>query len=482
MLIQDFSLLMDYYELSMAYTFFKENKHEEIVYFDLFIRKHPDQNGYVIFNGLKTLIEIIQNFKFTDEQLQYLKTKGFDDEFLDYLKNLKLTVDIDSFVDGSVAFKNEPFVTIKGPIIQCQLLETLLLLAINYSSLIATKSARINYAAKNKAVLEFGARRAHGMLAAYEGAISAMIGGCHATSNTLVGYHHNIDIAGTMAHSFIQMYDDEYTAFLDYAKNNPDNIVLLVDTYNTLQSGVKNAIKLYQQYLRPNNLKLKGIRLDSGDLAYLSKQARKMLDDAGLFDTLIIVSNSLNENIIEDLYSQDAAIDMFGVGENLITAASNPVIGGVYKLVAKENDSEIIPVIKLSNNIEKITNPGYKKVYRLYDKKDNKAIADYITLADEIVTEEPFEIFDPIAPYKTKLVTNFYIRELQVPIFRNGQLVYQVPTLQETIEYSKKERDSLWDEVKRLRNPHNYYVDLSKKLYDTKISLIKKHKSSEVKI
>lgn len=481
MLIEDFSLLMDYYELSMAYTFFKEKKHEDIVYFDLFIRKHPNQNGYVIFNGLKTLIEIVQNFKFSQKQIDYLRTKNFDEEFLNYLQNLKLTLDIDSFIDGSVAFKNEPFITVKGPIIQCQLLETLFLLAVNYSSLIATKAARINYAAKNKAVLEFGARRAHGMLAAYEGAISAMIGGCLATSNTLVGYHHNINISGTMAHSFIQMYDNEYEAFLDYAKNNPDNIILLVDTYNTLNSGVKNAIKLYNEYLKPNNLKLKAIRLDSGDLAYLSKKARKMLDEAGLTDTLIIVSNSLDETIIEDLYNQNAAIDMFGVGENLITAASNPVIGGVYKLVAKEINNTIVPVIKLSNNIEKITNPGYKKVYRLYNKTDNKAIADYIALAEELITEEPFEIFDPIAPYKTKLVTNFYVRELQVPIFRNGKLVYKIPSLEETIAYSKQERDSLWDEVKRLHNPHNYYVDLSKKLYDTKIQLIKKHQIKGVK-
>lgn len=482
MLKEHVSLLADFYEFSMAYAYYKQNRQNDIVYFDLFTRKHPDQHGYIIFNGLTRVIEAIKNFKFTEEELQYLRDQGFDDDgFIDYLRNVDLKLDIYGVPDGTVMFKNEPLLTIRGPIIECQLVETLFLLSVNYSTLITTKASRIVHASQGKAILEFGARRAQGYDAAVEGARCAVIGGCVATSNTLTGFKYGVPVTGTLAHSYVQLFDTEYEAFLSYAKVQPDNCILLVDTYNTLKSGVPNAIKVAEEYLIPNGHRLKGIRLDSGDLAYLSKEARKMLDDAGLHDCQISASNSLNEDVIDDLIAQDAKIDAFGVGENLITSSTSPVIGGVYKIVAdEEDDGSIRPLIKISDNVEKVTNPGYKRVYRFYDKETNKAIADYIALHDEVVPEDELVIFDPVSPWKRQKISNYTLRELHIPIFKQGELVYEVPSLEETIEYTQKELDSMWEEVKRLRYPHQYYVDLSQKLFDLKNNLIELNRQKHI--
>ncbi len=482
MLKEHVSLMADFYEFSMAYAYYKQNRQDDIVYFDLFTRKHPDQHGYIIFNGLNRIIDAIKNFKFTEEELQYLRDEGFDDDgFIDYLRNVDLKLDIYGVPDGTVMFKNEPLLTIRGPIIECQLVETLFLLSVNYSTLITTKASRIVHASQGKAILEFGARRAQGYDAAVEGARCAVIGGCVATSNTLTGFKYGVPVTGTLAHSYVQLFETEYEAFLSYAKVQPDNCILLVDTYNTLKSGVPNAIKVAKEYLIPNGHRLKGIRLDSGDLAYLSKEARKMLDDAGLHDCQISASNSLNEDVIDDLIAQDAKIDAFGVGENLITSSTSPVIGGVYKIVAdEEDDGSIRPLIKISDNVEKVTNPGYKRVYRFYDKETNKAIADYIALHDEVVPEDELVIFDPVSPWKRQKISNYTLRELHIPIFKQGELVYEVPSLEETIEYTQKELDSMWEEVKRLRYPHQYYVDLSQKLFDLKNNLIESNHQKHI--
>lgn len=472
-LLDDIVFLTDLYEFSMAYTYFQENKHEEIVYFDMFARKIPDSGGYMIFNGLTRLIEGIQNFKFQQRHIDYLRECGFDDDaFLDYLLKMDLKLDIWAVEDGTVVFANEPLVTVRGKIIEAQLIETMLLLAINYPTLIATKASRIVTSAKGRAVLEFGARRAHGFDASLEGARSAIIAGAVGTSHTLAGQKYGAYVSGTMAHSFIQLYETEYEAFKSYAKINPENTVFLVDTYDTLASGVPNAIKVAKEVLHPQGHRLKAIRLDSGDLAYLSKKARVMLDEAGLEDCQIMASNSLDEYIIDDLIYQGAQIDQFGVGENLITSKSEPVLGGVYKLVAQEIDGKVVPKIKISDNIEKITNPGYKRLYRFYDNHTNKALADYIALHDEVIPEDEIEIFDPVAPWKRKTLTNYTVRELQVPIFLDGAYVYEEKELFDISVYAQKERETFWEEVKRLHYPFKYYVDLSQKLYDLKLGLL----------
>lgn len=469
----DLVFLTDLYEFSMAYTYFKQKRHEELVYFDMFTRKIPDKGGYLIFNGLRKLIESIQNFKFNSSHIDYLRECGFDDEdFLEYLLNMDLKIDMWAVEDGTVVFANEPLITVRGTVIQGQIIETLLLLSVNYSTLVTTKASRIVNAARGRAVLEFGARRAHGYDSSLDGARSAVIAGCVGTSHTLAGYEYGAYVSGTMAHSYIQLHDTEYEAFTQYATHNPSNSIFLVDTYDTLASGVPNAIKVAKEVLHPTGNRLKAIRLDSGDLAYLSKEARKLLDDAGLHDCKIMASNSLDEYIIDDLIYQGAAIDMFGVGENLITSKSEPVLGGVYKLVAQIKGDKIIPKIKVSDNIEKITNPGYKRLYRFYDNDTNKALADYIALADEIIPTDEITIFDPSATWKKKTLTNYQVRELQVPIFVEGKCVYELPNLHEVSVYSKKEMETMWDEVKRLHYPHNYYVDLSQQLYDMKIQLL----------
>ncbi|MGB7595829.1 MAG: nicotinate phosphoribosyltransferase [Erysipelotrichaceae bacterium] len=473
MYTQDVTMMTDFYEFTMAYAYFKENRHEEIAYFDMFLRRIPDEGGYLIFNGLNRLIEAMQHFKFSEEQLAYLtSTKCFDDAFIDYLRHLKMNLDIWSVEEGMPIFENEPLVTVRGTFIQAQLVETLLLLCVNYPILVTTKASRIVTAARGRAVMEFGARRAQGTDAALEGARDAVIAGCVGTSNVLAGMRFNLPISGTIAHSYVQLHESEYDAFLSYAKIQPANSTFLVDTYDTLKSGVPNAIKVAQEYLIPNGHRLKGIRMDSGDLAYLSKRARKMLDDAGLSDCKIIASNSLDESIIDDLILQGARIDSFGVGENLITSKSSPVLGGIYKVVASEQDGEIVPHIKISENIEKITNPGFKKLIRFYDKDSGKAIADLVCMADEIIPLDEYTLFDPITIWKKKTITNYSYKQLQVPIFVNGELVYKTRDSLQTRDFCKAQMDTIWDEVKRLRNPHRYYVDLSQRLWDLKNQMI----------
>ena len=461
----------------MAYTYFKEGKHNDIAYFDMFVRNIPDGGGFIIFNGLNRLIDVIQNFKFTPSDINFLrKNYHFDEAFLDYLLNLDLNIDVWSVEEGTPVFANEPLVTIRGTTVQAQIIETLILISINYPTLVTTKAARIVNASKGRAVMEFGARRAQGIDASMEGARGAVIAGCVGTSNSLAGQAYSVPVSGTIAHSYIQLHETEYDAFLNYCKVNPTNTTLLVDTYDTLKSGVPNAIRVAKEYLIPNGFKLNGIRLDSGDLAYLSKKARVMLDEAGLHSTKIIASNSLDEYIIDDLILQDAKIDIFGVGENLITSKSNPVLGGVYKVVAYEKNDEIVPVIKISDNITKITNPGLKSLIRFYDNETKKALADLICLADEVIPLDSYTLFDPDYPWKKKTITNYTFKHLQLPIFVNGQLVYNRKTTMETKAYCQQEMETLWDEVKRLRNPHNYYVDLSDKLWNLKNDLISKNK------
>jgi nicotinate phosphoribosyltransferase len=474
---QDITMMTDFYEFTMAYAYFREKRHEEIAYFDMFIRRIPDGGGYLIFNGLNRLIEAIQSFRFTEEQLTYLQRSNvFDDEFIDYLRHLKLNLDIWSVEEGMPVFENEPLVTVRGTYIQAQLIETLLLLCVNYPILITTKASRIVTAARGRAVMEFGARRAQGMDASLEGARAAVIAGCVGTSCTLAGMKFGIPISGTIAHSYIQLHESEYAAFLSYSQIQPQNAILLVDTYDTLKSGVPNAIKVAQDFLIPNGYRLKGIRLDSGDLAYLSKRARKMLDDAGLTDCKILASNSLDEEIIDDLILQDAKIDSFGVGENLITSKSSPVLGGVYKVVAYETDGEIVPKIKISENIEKITNPGFKKLIRFYDKDTHKALGDLVCMADEVIPYDGYTLFDPVTPWKKKVITNYTYKQLQVPVFVNGNLVYTTRDTLQTRDFCKEQMETMWDEVKRLRNPHRYYVDLSLTLWNLKNRLIEENR------
>ncbi len=474
--IKEYMLMTDFYEYTMSYAYFKQNKHQEIAYFDMFIRRIPDGGGFLIFNGLHRFMEFVKNFKFDDECVEYLrKTNYFDEEFLAYLKDMKLNVDVWSVKEGTPVFANEPLVTIRGTLIQAQILETILLLCINYATLVTTKAYRITRAAQGRGVLEMGSRRAHGLDAAIEGARAAYIAGCTATACTASGEKYSVPVTGTIAHSYIQLHDTELDAFMSYAEVTPTNCVLLVDTYDTLHSGIPNAIKVAKEYLIPKGYRLKGIRIDSGDLAYLSKKARKMLDAEGLEDCKIIVSNSLDEYIIDDLIVQNAQIDSFGVGENLITAKSTPVIGGVYKVVANEKDGEIIPKIKISGNVEKVTNPGFKKVIRFYDNDTNQAIADILALKDEVIDKEQYLLFDPASPWKQKRITNYHYIELQVPIFVNGECVYDAPDTEGVKQYCIEQMDTLWEEVKRLRFPHRYYVDYSKKLFDLKNDLIKQN-------
>lgn len=477
--MESYELITDYYEYSMAYALFKQNKHKTVGYYDVFIRTIPDSGGYYVYNGLHKIIDYIQNFKFNEKQLSYLeKTGNYDSDFIEYLKNLKLKLSIYSVREGTPVFAHEPVLTVIGSYVEAQLIESFILQAINYSSLIATKASRMVQIDKSKTYLEFGTRRAHGTDASVEGARAAYLAGFDATACTEAGIKYDIPVSGTMAHSYIQMYDDEYSAFLDFAKVHKNNTTLLVDTYNTLRSGVINAIKVAKEYLIPNGYNLAGIRLDSGDLAYLSKQARAMLDEAGLYDTKIVVSNSLDEHTITDLLNQKAPIDVFGVGERLITSRSHPVMGGVYKVVASMNkQGEVIPTIKLSDTIEKVTNPGFKRVYRFYDKYTHKAMADLIALHDEHIDEHEYEIFSPTEPWKRKLLKDYYIKELQTPIFTNGELVYDVPTLEETRIYHQKQMDTLWPEVKRLNQAHKYYVDLSQELFDLKNKLVEEKRS-----
>ena len=472
------TMLCDFYELTMGNGYFKTGYKDRITYFDVFFRRVPDNGGFAIAAGLEQLIEYIENLHFTKEDIDYLRgRKLFDEEFLAYLENFRFTGDIYAIPEGTPVFPREPLVTVRAPAIEAQLIETFTLLTINHQSLIATKANRIVRAARGRTVLEFGSRRAQGADAAIVGARAAYIGGCHGTACTISDELYGVPAGGTMAHAWVQMFNTEYDAFKAYCEIYPTNATLLVDTYDTLKSGVPNAIRAFNEVLKPLGITKCGIRLDSGDMAYLTQQARKMLDEAGWTECSISVSNSLDEYIIRDILRQGAKIDMFGVGERLITAKSEPVFGGVYKLAAvEEPDGTIVPKIKISENVVKITNPHYKKLYRFYAKDTGKAIADYMTVYDEVVDDsKDMEIFDPEATWKTKRVFNFTAKELQVPIFKGGELVYKLPALEEIRAYCKEQVDTLWDEIKRFDNPQTYYVDLSQKLWDVKYGLLKRN-------
>ena len=472
------TMLCDFYELTMGNGYFEAGCKDRITYFDVFFRKVPDGGGFAIAAGLEQLIDYIENLHFTEEDIAYLRSRNlFCEEFLDYLRNFRFTGDIYAIPEGTPVFPKEPLVVVRAPAIEAQLIETFTLLTINHQSLIATKANRIVRAAKGRTVLEFGSRRAQGADAAILGARAAYIGGCHGTACTISDQLFGVKAGGTMAHAWVQMFDSEYEAFKAYAQMYPNNAVLLVDTYNTLKSGVPNAIRVFNEVLKPMGITKCGIRLDSGDMAYLTQQARIMLDAAGWTECAISVSNSLDEYIIRDILRQGAKIDLFGVGERLITAKSEPVFGGVYKLAAvEEPDGTIVPKIKISENVVKITNPHYKKLYRFFAKDTGKAIADYMTVYDEVVDDsKDLEIFDPEATWKTKQVYNFTAKELQVPIFKGGELVYELPTLEEIRSYCKEQVETLWDEVKRFDNPQTYYVDLSQKLWDVKYGLLKRN-------
>ena len=474
------TMLCDFYELTMGNGYFRNGYKERITYFDVFFRKVPDQGGFAIAAGLEQLIDYIENLHFSEEDIAYLRGRNlFCEEFLDYLRNFRFTGDIYAIPEGTPVFPREPLVVVRAPSIEAQLIETFTLLTINHQSLIATKANRICHAANGRTVLEFGSRRAQGADAAIIGARAAYIGGCAGTACTISDQLYGVPAGGTMAHAWVQMFDTEYEAFKTYCETYPTNATLLVDTYNTLKSGVPNAIRAFNEVLRPMGISKCGIRLDSGDMAYLSQKARKMLDEAGWPECQISVSNSLDERLIQNLFLQGAQIDMFGVGERMITAKSEPVFGGVYKLTAVENDKgEIIPKIKCSENVEKITIPHFKKVYRLYNRDNGKAIADYMTVHDEVVDEnEPLMLFDPYATWKTKNVCNFEARELLVPVFLNGKKVYQSPTLKDIQAYCKQQVNTLWDEIKRFDNPQTYYVDLSQKLWDIQQELLWKNRN-----
>lgn len=472
---ENLTMLCDFYELTMGNGYFRNGFYKRNVYFDVFFRNVPDGGGFAIAAGLEQIVEYIQQLHFSEEDIAYLRSKNiFDEGFLDYLRNFKFHGDIYAIPEGTPVFPGEPLLTVRAPAIEAQLIETYLLLAINHQSLIATKSNRIVRAAQGRAVLEFGSRRAQGADGAVIGARAAYIGGVAGTACTLTDVLYGVPAGGTMAHSWVQMFDTEYDAFKTYCELYPDNATLLVDTYNTLKSGVPNAIRAFKEVLLPRGITNFAIRLDSGDISYLSKKARKMLDEAGLPNCKITASNSLDEYLIRDLMMQGAQVDTFGVGERLITSKSNPVFGGVYKLAAVEDEEgNIIPKIKVSENTAKITNPHFKRVYRLYDRESGKALADELTLRDETIDDtKPHVIFDPNATWKTKELTNFTVRELQVPVFLNGELVYDLPTLPEIKAYCRQQIHTLWDEVKRFENPHTYYVDLSQKLWDVKRGLL----------
>lgn len=470
------TMLCDFYELTMSNGYFQNKMRDRICYFDVFFRSVPDGGGFAIAAGLEQVIEYIKDLHFSDEDIEYLRNRNiFNEEFLSYLRNFRFTGDIYAVPEGTPIFPKEPMMTVRAPAIEAQLIETYVLLILNHQSLIATKANRVVRAAQGRRVLEFGSRRAQGAQGAILGARAAYIGGCNGTACTISDQIYGVPAGGTMAHSWVQMHDTEYEAFKTYCELYPHNATLLVDTYNTLNSGIPNAIRAFNEVLKPKGIKKCGIRLDSGDMTYLTKKARQMLDAAGWTECEISVSNSLDEYIIQDLLRQGAQIDMFGVGERLITARSEPVFGGVYKLVAVENDEgEVVPKIKISENVGKITNPHYKKLYRFYGNDTGKAIADYLTVHDEVVDDsKDLLIFDPEATWKQKTVYDFTAKELQVPIFLNGELVYKLPSLNEIRDYCRKQVDTLWDEVKRFDNPHTYYVDLSQKLWDIKYSLLK---------
>lgn len=472
------ALLCDFYELTMGRGYFETEKRNTIAYFDVFFRRIPDGGGYAIAAGLEQIVHYIENLSFTADDIEFLRGKGiFSEEFLKYLAEFRFTGDIWGVPEGSVIFPGEPILTVRAPVIQAQLVETYVLLSLNHQSLIATKASRMVRAAKGRPISEFGSRRAHGEDAAVYGARAAYIGGCTGTACTLSDKLYGVPAGGTMAHSWVQMFDSEYEAFATYCRLYPNSPTLLVDTYSVFGSGLPNAVKAIKDVLWPMGLKKCAIRIDSGDIAYLTKKARAYLDAEGLTDCKIIVSNALDEYLIAELLSQEACIDGFGVGERLITAKSDAVFGCVYKLAASEDENGVItPKIKVSENAAKITNPGFKKIYRLYSNETGKAEADLLMLRDESIDEEsPLEIFDPEFTWKRRVIENYTARELLVPIFKNGRLVYNLPALDEIRDHCAREIATMWKEVLRFENPHEYYVDLSQKLWDLKHSMISKY-------
>ncbi|MBS1472814.1 MAG: nicotinate phosphoribosyltransferase [Oscillospiraceae bacterium] len=473
----DLALLTEGYELTMADGFMGAGMKDTVAYFDLFFRRVPDNGGFAIAAGLSKVIDYLEHLHFREEDIKYLKSKGISDELASYLKDFKFTCDVWAIPEGTPIFPNEPIIKVRGPIIEAQLIETMLLLSINQQSLIATKANRLVRAAHGTAVAEFGTRRAQGVDEAVYGARAAYIGGCVATSGVIPEKEFGIPSVNTMIHSWVQLFDSEYDAFCEYARRHPDDCTLVVDTYDTIRSGIPNAIKAFDDVLAPLGKRPKSVRIDSGDITYLSKRVRKMLDVAGYPDCDIMASNSLDEHLISDMVSQGAKVDCFIVGERLITSASSPLFGGVYKLSAIEKDGKTVPKINLSENVRKITIPSSKQVYRLIDKDSGKAIADVLTLDDEIIDEtKPYILFDPDFTWKRKEIENFVTRKLLVPIFEGGKKVYEEPSLKEIREYCLRQTDTLWDEVKRFENPHKYYVDLSKNLWAERNGLIEKFK------
>lgn len=472
------TLLTDLYELTMMQGYYKNKSQNETVIFDAFFRVNPFGGGYSIMAGLAQVIDYIKNLHFSEADITYLRSlKIFDEDFLDYLKDFHFTGDIYAIPEGTLIFPREPLVKVVAPIMEAQLIETAILNLINHQSLIATKAARICHAARGDGVMEFGLRRAQGPDAGTYGARAAMIAGCVGTSNVLCGQLYDVPVMGTHAHSWIMSFPDEYTAFKTYAKLYPDACTLLVDTYDTLKSGVPNAIRVFKEMQEERTpVRKYGIRLDSGDLAYLSKKARKMLDEAGFPNAVIAASNDLDENLIASLKIQGAEINSWGVGTHLITAAGNPAFGGVYKLSAvRRADGSFEPKIKLSENTEKVTNPGSKKIYRVYEEPSHKIKADLICLEEEIFSaDKRLLLFDPAETWKRTVMEpgEYSLREIMVPIFKNGECVYETPPVMEIRDYCLKEQDTLWEETRRMANPHQIYVDLSQKLYDTKMRLL----------
>jgi nicotinate phosphoribosyltransferase len=472
------TMLIDFYEFTMAYGYFKQGYLKKEATFDLFFRKFPDNGGYAIFAGLQSMIEYIENLSFNEGDISYFRNKGlFDEDFLEYLRTFKFSGDMYAMPEGSVIFPNEPIVTIKAPIIEAQLLETFLLQAFNHQSLIATKSSRLKEAAKDRLIIEMGARRAHGSTSANLGARAAYIGGIEASSNTMADRLYNVPALGTMAHSWVQSFDTEYEAFKAYALTFPKNSTFLIDTFNTLKSGLPAAIKVIKEVLIPQGIKTFGVRIDSGDLAYLSRETRKRLDLEGLESCKIVVSNALDEYLIENLINQGAPIDSFGVGERLITAKSDPVFGGVYKLTSLEENGTLIPKLKVSENPEKMTNPGFKQVYRIFE--NNIPQADLICLHDEVIdSNNPLTIFDPIQTFLRKTFENYQVEALLKPIFKKGLKVYLEPSLKEIKEFKEKTFNHFWPEIKRFYYPHKYHIDLSNKLWSIKDQLIRETKNN----
>ncbi len=478
---RNLTMLVDFYELTMANGYFSSGLKDTIAYFDMFFRSTPDAGGFAIMAGVEQLTEYLENLHFTDRDISFLRSKGFKAEFLDYLADFKFNCDVWAVPEGTPVFPGEPIVTVRGPIIQAQFIETMILLCINHQSLIATKANRVVRAAQGRTVMEFGSRRAQGFDAAEYGARAAYIGGCAGSACTLAERDLGIPAMGTMAHSWIQMFESELDAFCAYAREYPGNCSLLVDTYNTLKSGIPNAIEAFNKEVVPKGFRPKSVRIDSGDIAYLSRKVRKLLDEAGFPDCEIIASNSLDEYIIRDMLSQGAKVDTFGVGERLITSASSPIFGGVYKLSAMERNGIVEPKIKLSENVTKVTTPCFKKVWRLFDRDSGKAIADLITLSNEEIDEnEPYELFDPDYTWKRKTIKNFVARPLLQKLFEKGSCVYERPALDEIKAYCSQQVDTLWEEVLRFENPHNYYVDLSQVLWDEKKKMIDNLKFKDI--